>query len=78
MGNQQPTAADGFVCYEQGSRPILYDAHEAEALALSLLGAATEARAQQLAADGYEYEHDRAENQPETAEKLADRQHGSA
>jgi len=44
-----PAAQDGYVAYEQGQRPVLYDPAEAEALALSLLGAASEARAHRLA-----------------------------
>lgn len=45
----EPEARDGYVAYEQGQRPVLYEPHEAEALALSLLGAATKARASRLA-----------------------------
>jgi hypothetical protein len=45
----EPETQDGYVAYEQGQRPVLYEPHEAEALALSLLGAATKARASRLA-----------------------------
>jgi len=49
-----PSAEDGYVAYEQGQRPVLYDPAEAEALAFSLLGAAQEARAFRLVQDGDE------------------------
>lgn len=44
-----PEARDEYVAFEQGQRPTLYEPAEAEALALSLLGAAQEARAYRLA-----------------------------
>ena len=49
-----PEARDEYVAFEQGQRPTLYDPGEAEALALSLLGAAQEARAYRLVHDSDE------------------------
>lgn len=61
-----PAAQDGYVSYEQGQRPVLYDPAEAEALALSLLGAAQKARAYQLS-------QEMAGEDDETAEKCREK-----
>lgn len=52
----EPDSVDGYVSFEQGQRPVLYDPAEAEALAMSLLGAASRARAHRLSegSDGAE------------------------
>lgn len=52
--SSEPTATEGFVAYEQNTdEPILKRPHEAESLAMSLLGAASEARAQQAQEKAY-------------------------
>ena len=52
--SNEPDAVEGFVSYEQNhDDPTLKAPHEAEALAMSLLGAASEARAQQAQEKAY-------------------------
>lgn len=48
---EEPEVQDGYVAYEQGQRPVLYDPGEAEVLAMNLLSAATSARAHRIARD---------------------------
>ena len=75
--SNEPDAVEGFVSYEQNhDDPALKAPHEAEALAMSLLGAASEARAQQaqekayhernLAVAAFVTAYRRAPNQPAT------------
>lgn len=45
----EPEAQDGYVAFEQGQRPVLYDPAEAEVLAMNLLSAAASARAHRIA-----------------------------
>lgn len=47
--SSEPEVQDGYVAYEQGDHPALYDPTEAEELALSLLGCAQQARAYRMA-----------------------------
>lgn len=47
----EPEVQDGYVAFEQGQRPVLYDPTEAEILAMNLLSAAAVARAHRIAQD---------------------------
>lgn len=68
MAGMDPTAMEGWVSFDPGERPSLYEPAEAEALAMNLLSAASKARAYEMAAKMEDVNDGTDDTTPEDAE----------